>query len=1287
MARKATNRFGEEFDVLELGNPRTSEEIEDAWQRFNASESLVVELDHEDRSRLDIERVLKARYAEIADNDRPTFTRLKADSNYNEAIPIAQKQVARLAIAHEITQEPSGRGPYKYDLERAYTQISGLEKGKRHADTVFSDTAIDLGHPQNARTLNEAWLKAKWGDGEDYVIGGDAYPRSKALRELESTWNLMGITGDIGNLSINSAPTIEYVGWSGPIVATDQPASATPVKMIEAQRDFRRQEQHFEDDRRSVEELAAMVEEARPVQSPTPRPLSLGSPVTTEELSAAWTKLTASDARTVILDRKRVHRDMASAILQLRSSNAPRSGEFIDSPPTSPLVVDVNAAQEKQIAAETAMIERRKAIIEEKPVVPAEEGITEGAIPGAKRKRYGVGSNTFDTRYYILDANQVIQSHDPRTGNPNPLYAHGESLQPRDRKDTVAWVYGTALDLQPLPLIDSRGLGGGPPIIDPRGMVLDGNGRVMAFKLAETMPGRMEAYREALAEEGPLLGFSDEDIDRAMKLPNPMIVSRVLNKADIPEIVRQGNQPRTAALTVQEQSQQDASQFDPALLNELEIGPSDDTFDDILKKSQNQKPLREMLGDMTTGNIGGLFDETGRITAAGRQRLTKAAMTFAMGTSEPANRVLKTWLNQDESEAIGRLKTGVERSLLDLVKLRTSIASGDLGGEFDIADDLAKVIESYPAARKYKDRMASAPYDIDSYFTASGFGPTSVSALNENQRSLLRKFHAISRSPISVATLLGNYVRHASGNAVPQGQGAMIDLSEFSEAQDPRTALIKAEEGLTATGRTSETFIKDALEHGRLTGLSSGDTTSTEKALGQLAGVQTANPEFEGEKIEPTQTAAPQVAPVANPKPATDYINPATPKVVQQPVTQSKPVVSEPQPDSSRTNETQLAAERPEDYFIGRMAMQARYTEEKTKLPVPSSAYIEKLAKAAVEYDRRKEFDAHMEANPWLSVSTAPDLSEVVQRPRYAEEHDEMPDLEEYRGWARRRANLANTRGLKMADAEALDRLAGLAEQIRSEHKRPYSESREAWMQDVPMTPESIVQLEKAINEQGMSWGVERKARAKSSQRSNNEELAANASQSTVAAETPAIEARTDSQPKPESRPKSKPSPPNETPDLRAAITQVNQSIWKVRDDLKGDADQTRMMTRTGSEPDASDVERERAAMEELEMAGTPSMFNDPDTQLRDLYVSKVREYAALEAELEVKGRHKSEATENAHKELEAYHQRINNMPLPRVQPARKASPSKRRGGGGGLMSDFLPKGVTMEQAGYGKRR
>ncbi len=1105
-------------------------------------------------------------------------------------------------------------------------------------------------------------------------------------------------------------------------------------------------------------------------------------------------------------------RKQVNAIFKSLDNIVDRLGNLTATKPSAPpdLEIDVSyltKQQQRDVQKQIEIQERQKAREDDKPVELSDEGVTEGAISGAKRKRYGVGSTTFDTRYYIIDASQVIQSHMPRSGDPNPQYAHSESLQPRNREDTVAWVYGTALDLQPLPLLDSRGLGGGPPIIDSRGMVLDGNGRVMAFKLAETIPGRMEAYREALREEAELMGFSEEDIERAMQLENPMLVSRVLNKADIPEIVRQGNQPRTATLTTQEQSQQDAAMFTPEIIEQLaslnEVSSEDKgdkTFDDILKRSDNQETLQELVGLMTSGNTSGFFDSTGSISDAGRTRIKKAALTYALGNSPSADRVLKPWFNQDTSSDIGQIKRGVERGLLDLVKLRNAISKGELEPEYDIADDLMRVLETYPESRKFRDRKAKFPYEIDQFFISRGFGPLTVSALTDRQRALFRKLHAINRSPVTIAQLLGKYVQHASGNAVSQDAIPMWDMNQFTEVNSPEDALVAAERDLTKTGRTKESFLKDALEDKRLTGLSSGDFVNKESALGQLAGGSHEVPPYEGDKIDPdfaTPPQAPPPTPVPAPPPKVvveepePELKPPPPKVVvEKPEPELKPpppkvVVEEPEPELKppplkRTDDSQTVdVDDSTRYFIDVMSDAAKKTAE-LGLAVPSERYIEKLAKSAVAYNRRTDFDKHLEAKPWLSLSTAPELSEVVYRPRYAEEHDELPDIEEYRGWARRRANLANLRGMTMADPDALDRLAALAEEIRRRHNRPYRESREAWMQDVPMTPQSLAQLEEAIRQSDKTWALEAKAVSKPKP------------SAPVAKPQEQFESL---QPKPprDSEPFRNSKPFRQLIDLyrqedelmrRIARHQdsmdhrfkagnqigddsvrraedrhnelidqslsVQQRIADVRLSLEeeGDIDVlignleglneydenrfndynldeweekliVRNMKRREQEiewlrglPEARETRKKelRDALVEVDdaidtlkgsgpQAGLFAMELDVEVddqsddersvaELEAEYDRKVREYAALKAETQIRGKHEAEAVEKAERQLEARLKEMNKMPVPRLdKPKRRGGGGGRRGGGGDMLTGFLPKGVTMEQAGYGKRR
>lgn len=166
-----------------------------------------------------------------------------------------------------------------------------------------------------------------------------------------------------------------------------------------------------------------------------------------------------------------------------------------------------------------------------------------------------------------------------------------------------------------------------------------------------------------------------------------------------------------------------------------------------------------------------------------------------------------------------------------------------------------------------------------------------------------------------------------------------------------------------------------------------------------------------------------------------------------------------------------IGVEEPVNYFMHRMRATARNAAD-FGVPVPSEEYMTKLARAAVLYNRKSEFDEFMERTEFLSLSVSPGLADAVQRERYADEFDEMPSDEEFRAWARRRAQLGIDKGMSIADIDEIDRLAYLASEVRREHNRPYKESREAWMQDIPMTTGNVRQLEFAILAAGEAWSA-----------------------------------------------------------------------------------------------------------------------------------------------------------------------------------------------------------------------
>jgi hypothetical protein len=166
------------------------------------------------------------------------------------------------------------------------------------------------------------------------------------------------------------------------------------------------------------------------------------------------------------------------------------------------------------------------------------------------------------TGYSVIEADRLITSHDPSTGDANPAFP--AELQPRDRgRDaSIAWVRKTANDLDPDLLGKSRRADSGAPIIGPDGVVESGNGRTMAVVLAY-QSGKADDYRAWLEDEATYFGLKPEKV-KAMR--RPVLVRIRTSKVDRAAFAIEANQSDTLAMTATEKAKSDARRMDDGMI-------------------------------------------------------------------------------------------------------------------------------------------------------------------------------------------------------------------------------------------------------------------------------------------------------------------------------------------------------------------------------------------------------------------------------------------------------------------------------------------------------------------------------------------------------------------------------------------------------------------------------------------------------------------------------------------------------------------------------------------------
>lgn len=198
-------------------------------------------------------------------------------------------------------------------------------------------------------------------------------------------------------------------------------------------------------------------------------------------------------------------------------------------------------------------------------------------------------------QYRIVDASNLVASHDPESFAPDPRYPKGvqEREYQRQPEEQRKVVMGAQLLNPALLLTDTPTAVDGPPIVARNGppwIALGGNGRSMMIRRAykEGLP-TAQRYLQALIADAPHFGFTFADV-AAHKHP---ILVRVLDDvpaaAPAPELVaavRRLNEGLTQQLSPRVRAVAEAKVLSPTTieaLGELLAGAGDASLRDVLR--------------------------------------------------------------------------------------------------------------------------------------------------------------------------------------------------------------------------------------------------------------------------------------------------------------------------------------------------------------------------------------------------------------------------------------------------------------------------------------------------------------------------------------------------------------------------------------------------------------------------------------------------------------------------------------------------------------------------------
>lgn len=161
-------------------------------------------------------------------------------------------------------------------------------------------------------------------------------------------------------------------------------------------------------------------------------------------------------------------------------------------------------------------------------------------VPAGKTVKVHASTNDagFDATYKIVPAGDITASHDMNYA-VNDLYPAEYQPRDRNRPQMRGQVEKMTKGMKPELLAESQFVNEGAPVINNSGVVLNGNGRVMAVQkaykgLTDAHKKSAKAYKDYLVSIAPSLGIAPEKVQ---SVDHPVLVRQAADNADTNAII------------------------------------------------------------------------------------------------------------------------------------------------------------------------------------------------------------------------------------------------------------------------------------------------------------------------------------------------------------------------------------------------------------------------------------------------------------------------------------------------------------------------------------------------------------------------------------------------------------------------------------------------------------------------------------------------------------------------------------------------------------------------------
>ena len=312
-------------------------------------------------------------------------------------------------------------------------------------------------------------------------------------------------------------------------------------------------------------------------------------------------------------------------------------------------------------------------------------------VPAGKTVKVHASTNDagFDATYKIVPAGDITASHDMNYA-VNDLYPAEYQPRDRNRPQMRVQVEKMTKGMKPELLAESQFVNEGAPVVNNSGVVLNGNGRVMAVQkaykgLTDAHKKSAKAYKDYLVSIAPSLGIAPEKVQ---SMDHPVLVRQAADNADTNAIIN--STEGGAKLGGAEQAKADADRLKLSTLEQF----VDNGTGEFMNPS-NREFRRAAASDVFSDAEGNsVFNEKGDLSPTGAFRIRNAIFAKAYNDN-----YLLTQLSEATDNNSKNIMNAMIAAAPEVAKVNEGIKNGTLYPDYDISDVITKTAKTIMSLR------------------------------------------------------------------------------------------------------------------------------------------------------------------------------------------------------------------------------------------------------------------------------------------------------------------------------------------------------------------------------------------------------------------------------------------------------------------------------------------------------------------------------------------------------------------------------------------------------------